>query len=286
MVAAAGMCIEVVPFGGPLGAEVRGLDLAGEPPGEVVFQILTAFHAHHVLLFRDQHLTRERLLEVGQWFGPIFTPPPDIPVLGGADQHPVVAVSNVAEGGVAGDGPLPTHSDLHNMPTPAAVSLLLALEVPERGGETSWSNLHQAYDELEPEIRERIRGLRGTSPNPYVGERPTALSAAGPNQLFRDDPVPEVPHPIVRLHPTTGRPSLYVSPFVDRLLGIEEEEGAALLARLHEHVDREHLYWTHHWRAGDLVVADNRCTNHKRAPFEPGQRRTLLRVMLGGSRPF
>ncbi len=286
MVLAAGVCIEIVPFGGPLGAEVRGLDLVDDPPGEIVFQILETFHAHHVLLFRDQELTRDRLLEVGQWFGPIFTPPPDLPVLGGADQHPVVAVSNVVEGGVAGDGPLPTHSDLHNMPTPAAVSLLYALEVPERGGETSWSNLHQAYDELEPKLCERIRGLRGISPNPYVGERPKALEAAGPNQLFRTDPVPEYSHPIVRLHPATGRPSLYVSPLVDRLLGVEDAEAAKLLARLHAHVDREHLYWTHHWRAGDLVVADNRCTNHKRAPFEPGQRRTLLRVMLGGGRPF
>jgi taurine dioxygenase len=180
------------------------------------------------------------------------------------------------------------HSDLHNMPFPADVSLLYALEVPESGGETSWSNLQRAYDELDPGLRARLEGVRGSSPNPYTGgAQARARQAAGPDQLYVEEGVEAFAHPVVRTHPVTGQRSLFVGHYVDRLIGVEPpEEADALLAALKAHVDRDHLYWQHRWRAGDLVIADNRCTNHKRAPLAPHARRTLWRMTLGGSRPF
>jgi taurine dioxygenase len=209
-------------------------------------------------------------------------------MLGGADQPAIVTLSNTEAGGVAGSEPLPMHSDLHNMPFPADHSLLYALEVPGEGGETSWSNLQHAYDELQPALRARLERVRGSSPNPYMGgPQARARRAAGPEQLYLEGAVAEFAHPVVRTHPSSGRRSLYLGHYVDRLIGVEPEADAApLLERLKAHVDQPHLYWTHRWRAGDLVISDNRCTNHKRAPLAAGARRTLWRMMLGGSRPF
>jgi taurine dioxygenase len=99
--------------------------------------------------------------------------------------------------------------------------------------------------------------------------------------------VPEFAHPIVRTHPLTGRRSLYIGHYVDRLQGVDDPvEARRVLEQLRAHVDQDHLYWTLHWCAGDLVIWDNRCTNHKRAALPAGARRTLLRMAIGGSRPF
>jgi taurine dioxygenase len=279
--------IQVLPSGGPLGAEVR-VDLRADPPGRDVYRILEAFARHHVLLFRDQQLSEQRLLEISSWFGPVYVPPRGLPMLGGADQPSVVRVSNAAADGVAGSEPLPMHSDLHNMPAPSDAALLYAVEVPPAGGETSWSNLHQAYEELDPALQARVETLRAISPNPYVGgPAARARRAAGEHQLYVEHDVPEFAHPIVRTHPLTGRRALYVGHYVERLVGLDDpEESRRLLARLQAHVDQAHLYWTHRWRPGDLLIWDNRCTNHKRAALAPGQRRTLLRIAIGGSRPF
>ncbi len=280
------MKLEVVPTAGPLGAEVR-VDLRADPPGEVVHGLLEALRRHHVILLRDQELTEQRLIEVGGWLGPLYAPPRDVPVLGGEAQPPVVRVSNVDGVGVIGDGSLPPHSDLHNMALPADLSVLYALEVPETGGETSWSNLHQACDELEPGLRARLADVRAASPNPYSGEGARRRKVAGAGQRYVASELAEVSHPVLRTHPWTGRRSLYVGHYVERLLGIADPgEAAALLERLKAHADQEHLYWTHRWRAGDLMISDNRCTNHRRAPFDLDAPRTLLRMMLGGSRPF
>jgi taurine dioxygenase len=130
--------------------------------------------------------------------------------------------------------------------------------------------------------------VRASSANPYSGGADAAARrAAGERQLYVEAELSRFWHPVVRTHPVTGRRSLFVGHYVDRLAGVEpESEAAPLLAKLKQHVDREHLYWTHRWCAGDLVISDNRCTNHKRAPLAPGARRTLWRMTVGGSRPF
>jgi taurine dioxygenase len=281
------MHVRLEATGAPVGAVVE-VDLARDPAPDIVHSLLRALMEHHVLLFRGQALSEARLVEVSAWFGPVYRPPAGIPMLGGEEQPAVVTLSNAEAGGVAGSEPLPMHSDLHNMPFPADLSVLYAVDVPPAGGETSWSNLHQAYDELEPEQRAELAGVRASSPNPYAGgARAPARHAAGPNQMYVEEEIAAFSHPVVRTHPVTGRRSLYVGHYVDRLIGVEPAARSdEVLARLKAHVDQPHLYWTHRWRAGDLVISDNRCTNHKRAPLAPGARRTLWRMTLGGSRPF
>ncbi len=276
--------LTIAPTGGPLGAEVRGVDLSAPLAGATVFAILEAFRSHHVLLFRDQELDDERQLEVAEWFGPRYVPPTDLPVLGDETQPPVVAVSN-APGGVLGDGELGAHSDLQYMPVPLLGSMLHAKVIPSSGGDTSWSNLHLAYDELDPTLRDRIEGRRAWAFNPYAGSR-AIRDLAGPNQRYVEDEVEPFFHPLVRTHPDTGRKSLYVSYLTAGIEGMDEAESRALLRELIHHVDDDRFYWTHRWRPGDVVVWDNRCTNHKRTSFDPSEQRVLHRVQIGGSRPF
>ncbi len=276
--------VGVEPKGGPLGAEVRGVDLAVDQDGATVFAILEAFRRHHVLVFRDQHVTPERQLELAEWFGPRYVPPADIPVLGDETQPPVVDVSN-DPGGVLGDGELGAHSDLQYMPVPLLGSILVAEVVPSEGGDTSWSNLHLAYDELDADLRRDVEGRRAWAFNPYAGSS-AIRSLAGPNQRYVEDDVEPFFHPLVRTHPDTGRRSLYVSYLTAGVEGMSDRQSRALLGALIRHVDDDRFYWTHRWRPGDVVVWDNRCTNHRRTAFDPSERRVLHRVQIAGTRPF
>lgn len=284
MTVATSTAMTIEPTGGPLGAEVRGVDLARPVPGDVVFAILEAFRRHHVLLFRDQELDDDRQLEIAEWFGPRYVPPADLPVLGDETQPPVVAVSN-DPGGVLGDGELAAHSDLQYMPVPLLGSILHAKVIPPAGGDTSWSNLHLAHDELDDDLRSQVEGRRAWAFNPYAGRR-AIRELAGPNQRYVEDEVEPFFHPLVRTHPDTGRRSLFVSWLTAGIEGLDDDGSRALLRRLITHVDQDRFYWTHSWAPGDVVVWDNRCTNHKRTSFDPAHRRVLHRVQIAGTRPF
>lgn len=280
--------LEVIASGGALGAEIRGVDLSVDPTGGVVKQILEAFHEHQVIFLRDQELSDERLIAIAEWFGPMYVPPTGIPMLGTVDQGFVTNISNVGDDAVSTSAtkPLTFHTDLQYMPVPLLGSMLYAHEVPEQGGDTLFSNLYQAYEELDEETKKRIAEVQGVGVNPYAGEFARNHRIAGSNQHYVLDDIPDFPHPLVRTHPVTGRKALYHSMFVMKLLGISDIEHDALRAALWEHVDQDHLYYRHQWRAHDLVIWDNRCTNHKRDPYDPDSRRILHRVQIAGTRPF
>ena len=163
----------VVPFEAPLGAVVTGVDLSKRLNGGVAFAIVQALNAHHVLVFRDQRLDDADLLEIADLLGPRYSPPPGLPIAGGADQPAVLEVSN-RSGGFGAVGPLPPHSDLPYTPVPPMGALLYALEVPDAGGETSFSNLHRAYDELTVSMKAEVESLRAVVRNPFAGEAAAA----------------------------------------------------------------------------------------------------------------
>ncbi len=280
--------IEVVPTGAACGAEIRGVDLSREQPGDVIYRILDAFHAHQVLFFRDQALSEARQLEFAQWFGPLNRPPADIPVLGDADQPPIVPISNTAEGGMLGNRDLFPHSDMSYLPVPLLGAQMYAVTVPPSGGDTSFANLYQAYEDLDVETKALIADLKVWSYNPYTprfADRGAALGGA--NQKFVEEDLPVFPHPVVRTHPVTGRKSLYIGGLCEEIVGMDDPEAAqALLNRLLAHVDQEQYYYTHRWQPGDLVIWDNRCTNHKRTTWDNSESRLMYRVQIAGTIPF
>ena len=279
--------IEIIPSNQSLGAEVCGIDLAEDIPGEVVHRIVKAWERHHVIYFRGQSIQDERQLEITQWFGPRHAPYPDMPILGDVSQPDIISISNVTEDGLLGGGRLEPHQDTIYLPTPLAGAVMRAEEVPKTGGDTAWSNLIQAYDELSPGMKRRLRGLKIIAFNPYAG-RSARRDLGGEQQWFGTQDSAPHPHPLVRIHPPTGKKTLWVSCLnSERLVGLPDLEGGhQLLSELKTHVDQDHLYYTHRWKEGDVLVWDNRCCNHKREAIPEGQRRVFYRSVIGGCRPY
>ncbi|TBU97376.1 taurine dioxygenase [Stutzerimonas kirkiae] len=275
----------------PLGAEVHGLDLRQPPSPQQVLALRQGLREHHVLLFRGQSPTDRQYLDFVTLFGPVFQPPVDVPVLSsGADGKApeIVKVAN-SEDGELGNAPLAAHIDHQWTPAPSASSFLQALQVPGSGGETLFTNLALAYDSLDAATREEIDGLRLITYNPFVRIRQNG-GYGGAFHRYRTpdiEPVQGSEHPLVRTHPESGRRLLFLSAHTEvEIPGYDPARGAALIARLREHLARPELTYTHHWRVGDILWWDNQATLHARNGFPEDQQRRLQRISLGGGRPF
>ena len=279
----------VRPFDAPLGAEVLGLDLS-QPVGNRAFlRVHDAHLKHHVLVFRDQHLTPQQQIDFSCLFGRL-----QIHVLRNfqLEGHPeVLVISNIIEDGKPtglGDAGHFWHSDLSYKETPSLGSMLHAQELPAEGGDTLFANMHLAYDTLPSALRSAIKGKYAE--HSYLAQyaelqRRSPFRPALTQQQI--DEVKPVTHPVVRTHPETGRPALFVSEhFTTRIAGLPEDESRALLDELFVHSVRpEHIY-RHQWRPGDLVFWDNRSLMHLAAGCPADQRRKLYRTTIEGDVPF
>lgn len=278
--------ITIRPLDAPLGAEVIG-DINSDLSGTDIFTIIDAFRTYQMLVIKEQPISDQRLLEIAGWFGPQFVAG-DIPVLGTDEQGEVTVLSSDDEIGVGSRKALPFHSDFQFLPEPLKGAALHAVQVPpvEAGGNTSWSNLYMALDELDPVIRAKLEGVQGVGINPYANGVGGA-GFTGDKQKYIDKPVPDFPHPMIRTHPETGRQSLYFSMFIIKLLGLEDpSEEAEIIDALRVHADEDRFYYHHEWSVGDTIIWDNRCTNHKRAEFDLSYPREVHRVQIAGNAPF
>ena len=190
----------------------------------------------------------------------------------------ISVISNVLENGVPigslGDGEAIWHTDMSNRQVPPSASILYALEVPARGGETGFLNMYHALDTLPPEIRAHI-------------ERLTIRHDGGHNSSgLKRRVVLSASHPIVRTHPETKRNPLYLGRRLNATVdGLPGDESDALLDALWAHATRPQFAWHHQWRAGDLLMWDNRCCIHHRNAFDPDARRVMHRTQIVGARP-
>jgi taurine dioxygenase len=268
-----------------LGAEILGVDLSSDIDDAVFARIHRAFLDHHVLLFRNQELTPDHHIAFSRRFGELAHHVIDQYLLPG---HPeILQLSNGRRNGTyfgLPDAGGHWHSDLAYEERPSLGSLLYALRIPPRGGDTMFTNMYLAYETLPAATRARIDGLRATNrtrrtladANDFKVRMTTA-------QLAR---IPTVVHPVVRTHPETGRKALYVSEaHTEKIVGMDEAESAALLTELYAHSVRDRFVYRHRWRVGDLIMWDNRCTMHKVTPFDRRHVRHLHRTTVRGDRP-
>lgn len=280
----------IEPLAAPLGAQVYGVD-GREPLGaEQILALKRALHEHHILIFKNQHLDDAQFLRFSTWFGSVFQPHPDFLVLSSqADGRApdIVKVANTGDGEL-GNYALPAHSDHQWTPTPSSGSLLYAHEVPEQGGETIWTNLALAYSTLDEATKAAINDLRLINYNPFV-----RIKNGGYNGGFVTYRTPDIEaiqgteHPLVRIHPDSGKPLLFLSVHTEvELANYDPERGQALISRLREHLKNPDLSYSHRWQVGDIVYWDNQATLHARNAFPANQRRRMQRISLAGSRPF
>ncbi|WP_448269307.1 TauD/TfdA dioxygenase family protein [Nostoc sp. DSM 114159] len=271
----------------PLGAIVTDLDASQAIAPEVILQLKAALRDRHILIFKDQKLSDEQLLNFSLYFGALFVPSDETPVLASkpGETPVVIPISNV-DGGYTGTGELTFHSDHKWTPTPSSGSLLYALEIPTHGGDTYWLNTNLAYEALDEATKERIADLQLITYNPFLRDR------NAPRSLYRLDKTiplisPIFPHPLVRTHPESGKKHLYLDAATEvEIVGLEPEEGSKLIEQLRQHLNQPKFYYQHKWSVGDIVYWDNQATLHYRQAFDPNERRVLKRVSLAGSRPF
>jgi taurine dioxygenase len=282
--------IEIRPTGAALGADIAGTDLSAAND-DLLDQIRRALRDHLVLRFRGPDLDDAGFVAFGRCFGEVEPPDEHTRTASMTDAtFPEMSViSNIVENGVAkgesGDGELRWHTDHGFMERPAGFTMLLAREVPARGGDTSFLNMYRAFEALPDELRARVAGL---SLKHQASHGSTGQRRPGYLDLASDDPrdLPGALHPIVRTHPETGRKALFLGRrFGSYIPPLALEESEALLDALWTHATRDELAWTQRWQVGDLIIWDNRCTMHRRDGFAGQGRRRMHRLMTRGECP-
>ena len=277
---------ETRPLAAALGAEIRGVDLSDPLSAATVAAIRQAWLDHQILVFRGQHLTDAQLTAFSSHFGDLDTVPGWEP-FSPAGHPEVLIISNVQEDGatigVLGDGEASWHTDMSYLDQPPPGSLLYSLEVPETGGDTCFMSMYAALDGLPPDLRAAIAGksLNHDSSHDSAGNLRSNHTA------FEDvSGAPGARHPIVRKHPETGRPALFLGRRLHAWVVSETVAASeALLDRIWEHCTREEFTYRHRWQTGDLLMWDNRCTMHRRDPFDAQARRIMHRTQLKGDAP-
>jgi len=194
-------------------------------------------------------------------------------------------VSNIRENGkLIGslpDGEMHFHSDQCHTEQPAMATMLYAMEIPSQGGDTLFANMYQAYETLAPELKSKLEGLKAENVYDYNAE---SLMRRG--SKIREG-VQHCAHPVFRTHPVTRRKALYVNRLMtDHIVGLPAGESETILLRLFDHAEQPGIVYTHRWRVGDLILWDNRCTQHARTDFDASERRKLRRITVRGERPF
>jgi taurine dioxygenase len=279
-----------------LGAAVRGVNVGRALEDEMFGAIRNAFHRHAVLVFPAQDLSEAAHVAFSRRFGPLEIHPAEQYLLPGHPEILLLTNERKADGSRVSiaDGGVDWHSDLSYMQAPSLGSLLYAKRAPDIdvGGETEWMSLYAAYERLPAALQARIAGLEAI----HVFDQEANPRLPPPDTRFRDRhsaglraKTPPVRHPIVRVHPETGRKALYVSiRFTVGIAGLPPVEGDALLDELLACLEDNPARYRHRWRTGDLVMWDNRCLNHRAVggvvPL-PHVRR-LQRTTIAGSIPL
>ncbi|HEY9605443.1 MAG TPA: TauD/TfdA family dioxygenase [Allocoleopsis sp.] len=271
-----------------LGAEICDIDLAQPLSKATINAIEEAWYEHLILVFRNQHISDAELIAFSKNFGELDSPPIGTSHRYWVEGFPeVLVVSNVIENGVPignlGAGEVDWHSDMSYEEVPPIGSLLYALEVPPTGGSTEFVNMYAAWESLTSDLQRRVEGLSI--------KHDGSVNAAGQLRLGQQ-PVTDVVtcpgpiHPVVRTHPKTGRKALYIGRRRNAYVcGLSVAESEQLLNELWSRSTQPELTWKHEWQVGDVVFWDNRCTMHRRDPFDPNARRLMHRTQLREKQP-
>ena len=275
---------------GTFAAEVGDADLSKPLSPEDWQAIEDAFHTYAVLIFPDQRMTQEQHVAFARRFGPID--PSMIVDLDGVKPRvltDIADVSNLMPDGTiwSADSRLRAfqtgnqlwHTDSSFKEVPAKASLLYMRAIPPVGGQTEFADMRAAWDALPGDLKRQAEGR--------IARHAIAYSRARQGFEMSEDEntaLPAVPQALVRHHGYSGRTGLYLASHAGRIDGMADDAAAKLLQRLMAHATRRRFVYSHRWRAGDLVMWDNRCTMHRGLPYDDlrwprdAQRATVLDI--------
>lgn len=270
--------LKIRKLAGALGAELSGVDLSGDLSDATIAEIREAFVTHQVIFFRDQALTPEQQLAFGRRFGPLNIHP----YVAGMAAHPeVMEIVKEPEDRVNFGGGW--HSDMSFLENPSIGSILYAVELPSFGGDTLFASQAAAYDALSPGLKKTLETLNAvhSAGREYSAQGHSAQARKTMKVVEAEGAVGEFVHPVVRVHPETGRKALYVNPaFTMRIDGWSRRESKALLDFLFEHSRYEAFTYRFAWAPGSVAFWDNRSVWHFALNDYPGERRHMRRVTV------
>ena len=264
---------------GALGAEILGVDLSSASDHEIK-QVREAWLEHLVVFFREQALSPAEYMAFAKRIGR----PIEYPFVKGIAGFPEIIEVKELEHEKVNFGGI-WHSDTAYLEVPPMASMLLAREVPPRGGDTLFANMYLAYETLSEGMKRLIAPLvavNASAKADVTRTREDRLKTDGAD--VKKEYVAE--HPVVRTHPETGRKALYVNvAHTVRFKGMTDEESAPLLNYLFQHQVRPEYTCRFAWRVGSIALWDNRCAQHNPVNDYHGYRRVMHRITLAGDRP-
>jgi alpha-ketoglutarate-dependent taurine dioxygenase len=273
--------IEVTQVGGLIGAVVGGIRVGGEVPPAAFAELRAALLRHRVVFLRDQqHATDSDQLAFARLFGELTKPHPTVT----GDGKAILPIDS--EQGKANSW----HTDVTFVDRVPAISILRAITLPAYGGTTVWANTVEAYRRLHPALQALAGSLRAVHSNlyDYAASRPVIGGVDVKEQRYRDEFAHlefETEHPVVRIHPETGEPSLLLGHFVRSFTGLPTVDSAELFQLLQRQVTRleNTVRWS--WRPGDIAIWDNRATQHYAVADYDDLPRRLHRITVAGPVP-
>lgn len=280
--------IEALPLAAAMGAEIRGVQVAGLDD-DAFEEVRAALFRHEMVFFRDQdlgHADHEAFtLRFGEFGDDAYTRG----VVGHENIQPVVKEAASTVRMIFGTG---WHTDSAFLERPPAISTLFAKEVPPYGGDTIWANAALAYRMLSDRMREMLEGLRVHMSRRDVMETQARAGSASPTISMLDDAeqlarhLEGTTHPLVRTHPVTGERALFVDQtYTCGIEGLTDAEAAPLLEFLVGHVTQSAFTCRLRWEPNTLAVWDNRLCVHQAYNDHAGFRREMYRTTVKGERP-
>jgi alpha-ketoglutarate-dependent sulfate ester dioxygenase len=261
-----------------IGAVIGGVDLAAEPDGETIAALRGALNQHKAIVFDGVELDDAGQERVASWFGELTTAHPTVPAVPGTTS--VLAVDSETSKSNQ------WHSDVTFVVNPPQVSTLRSIITTPYGGETLIANAAAAYRDLPESLRNLADTLWAIHTNEYDYARPPApTEARREHDTAFVSTVYEVEHPVVRVHPLTGERGLFVGGFARRIAGLSSSESADLLRIFQSYVTRPENLVRWSWSPNQLLIFDNRITQHYAVDNYDDLPRRLNRVTVAGDVP-
>lgn len=278
--------MDVNPLSEVMGTEITGIDLTqtlDESDKEIINKV---FVDNLVACFRGQKFeTPDEFLDATRYLGEPIRPILNNYLLPGHKE--VEALTSDAHDKRVGSivpqrRGLTWHTDHSNIEEPPKATMLYAIDIPSKGGDTQFINMYAAYDTLSDDMKVFIQNRRVL----HIYQASRAPRKMGIRTKNQEESSPGVWQPLVRLNPDTRRKSLYLNAMrMEKVEGLTQQEGNDLLDELLTHCHQPQFQFSHKWRTGDMLIWDNRATQHQgTAGFDPTERRYLYRVMLQGEK--
>ena len=259
-----------------IGAEIDGIDLSKPLKGAQLEEVQRALAENLVIFFREQNITKEQHLGFGRLFGDLHIHPaapsePGLPEM-------MIIHADKDSPRANGEG---WHTDVSCEALPPMGSILYIRACPPKGGDTLFASMYAAYDALSERMKQYLAGLTAFHDSEHVYRGTYANFGVADKTVY-----PHANHPVVRTHPVTGRPALYVNRgFTRHLNGVPRDESDGILRYLFEHIENPIFQCRFRWRENSIAFWDNRCAQHRAMWDYWPHTRSGNRVTVAGDAP-